>query len=58
MMKQAIGLMDQDASEDYIQQKIAGINSEIKKYTGICPISLQKGLVTCNNLRQKYGSWE
>ncbi|MGG1441990.1 hypothetical protein ABE354_07970 [Brevibacillus laterosporus] len=32
MMKQAIGLMDQDASEDYIQQKIAGINSEIKKY--------------------------
>lgn len=49
-MKQAIGLMDQDTSEDYIQQKIAGINSEIKKYNGICPISLQKRLVTCNNL--------
>nr|WP_113756984.1 DUF1992 domain-containing protein [Brevibacillus laterosporus] len=58
LIGKAIGLMDQAASEDYVQQKIDDINSEIRKYNGMCPISLQKGLVTFNNLRQKYDSWE
>ncbi|WP_026689625.1 DnaJ family domain-containing protein [Alteribacter aurantiacus] len=56
-METLIALKDHMEPDDY-SHRIEQINDLIRKYNKKCPPVMQRGLISPNNLEQRYRSWQ